>query len=126
MKHERGLHVAISTFMFALALAACVPGGPVALTINSSPGGCFLSFTVGTLVVDPAAGVAIAQEGVDKSTIAVAWPKGFTGRKSGDQVEVLNSKGDVVAKTGERYKLLGGVDVNGHWEACASGILPPT
>jgi hypothetical protein len=34
-----------------------------------------------------------------------AWPKGFTTRRAGSEVEVLDPKGNVVLMTGHRYRM---------------------
>ena len=36
----------------------------------------------------------------------ISWPTGFTGRWVGDQIEVLDTNGKVVATTGRRYDLI--------------------
>jgi hypothetical protein len=117
----------------ALALlftvAACgadpVPGEPVALLSASGNPGCYAATTTGMLIVDPEAGTAIVSEDMGKTTVRVRWPEGYSGRRSGDQVEVLDRAGHVVARTGQRYELLGGYDPDDTWAACDAGVRPP-
>jgi hypothetical protein len=110
----------------ALALVACA-GGPVALTTAGDRAnvGCYLANTTGMLIPDAQAGTAIVSEDMGQTTVPVRWPPGYTGRRSGGQVEVLDSGGDVVARTGQRYTLLGGYSPDGPWEACVGGVYPP-
>ena len=51
---------------------------------------------VGTLVVD-------AEHGTSFNGRPVMWPDGFTGLRVGDEVEVLNAGGNLVATTGRDY-----------------------
>lgn len=45
---------------------------------------------------------------------SVAWPSGFSGvRLTGGVVAVLDGAGKLVAKTGRKYRLKGGMAVNG-------------
>ena len=82
---------------------------------------CRASFTVGTLVAQ-AIGIGIQRE--DGKVLDIYWPDGFTGRRAGTEVEILDGMGRVVAATGQRYKLRGGGD-GGVVLVCAEGILPP-
>jgi len=113
----------------ALALvsvvAACGPGEPVALLTAHGDPGCFAANTNGMLIVDPEAGTAIVSEDMGRTTVAVRWPEGYTGRRSGSEVEVLDTAGRVVARTGQRYELLGGYNTDGTWAACNDGVYPP-
>ena len=63
--------------------------------------GCYPSSTEGELKADPARGTVIG------STLIV-WPKGYTGRRSGAEIEVLDASGAVVARTGTKVRLAGG------------------
>lgn len=109
-----------------LALAACT-SGPVSLTTAGDSGtvGCYLANTTGMLIPDAQAGTAIVSEDMGQTTVPIRWPQGYTGRRSGDQVEVLDGGGNVVARTGQRYMLLGGYSPDGPWAACDAGVYPP-
>jgi hypothetical protein len=67
--------------------------------------GCYTYFTVGELVVDAEFGTAIVEG--DGAPVPVMWRPGFTGRQAGSEVEVVNSAGEVVARTGNRYQIEG-------------------
>ena len=108
---------ALLVLAVALALGA-FRGAPVKLLTgapngNHQPGagevGCYLMGTTGELLPDASAGTAITWD-LDHRTHPISWPPGFTGRSSGDQVEVLNEAGSVVARTGARISLMGGFE----------------
>ena len=67
--------------------------------------GCYTNFAVGQLVVDAEFGTALIEDGRD--TVPVMWPPGTTGRQAGSEVEVVNRKGVVIARTGNRYQIEG-------------------
>ncbi len=95
--------------------------------MNGSPtnSGCYAANTTGLLIPDATAGTAIIQEDMGKVTVAVAWPPGYTGRRTlFDQVDVLDQTGHVVARTGNRVELLGGYD-DGGWLTCDDAVYPP-
>jgi hypothetical protein len=78
-------------------------------------------------VVDATDGTAIIGDGHENMLVGgdvpvtVAWPAGFTARRSGSEVEVLNAQGNVVGTTGRSYHFLGGfVSAGG-----SSGIVWP-
>jgi len=71
--------------------------------------GCFTNAIEGELTVDPKYGTAIVTttppEGL---TATIAWRPGFTGRRVGSEIEVLDPNGNVVATTGNKYRIAGG------------------
>jgi hypothetical protein len=106
--------------MLAFTLAACAPGAPVTLLTGAPNGdhrpgagevGCYLMGATGQLLPDASAGTAITWD-LDHKTHPISWPPGFTGRSSGDQVEVVDEAGSVVARTGTRISLLGGFEAD--------------
>lgn len=134
----------IATFLaLALCLAGCA-GEPVKLlTYSGSTGihGTDVSVVSGLLLPDEQFGTVIRVEGEgravlgimpdglgygdpeeyllpvdDGRTLPVTWYPGYTGRLAGSEVEVLNAKGEVVARTGVRYVCAHHVD--GSWGAC--------
>ena len=131
----------------SLALALCLLGctfGPKMLT--GSMGLCGWAgpgpVIEGPLLPDPVAGIAIKVESADSgysyglppigSIVPVMWPPGFTGhRLSGGEIEVRNNGGEVVATTGNRYRLAPPVAIGGArkyhegglWPACAIGAV---
>ncbi len=104
-------------------LATCGPGESVTLLTASDNSGCFAANTTGMLIADPRAGTAIVSEDMARTTVAVRWPAGYTGRRSWNAVEVLDRDGQVVAQTGQRYELLGGYNNDGTWAACSFGVV---
>ena len=99
-----------------LALALCLPGcGSVVLpwdrvellTDNGAPGCYTTAARGGQLIVDQTHGTAI-HDGSD-APVPVMWPLGFTGRRVGSEVEVVDPDGKVVATTGRTYNFRGGV-----------------
>ncbi len=109
-----------ATLALALCLAGCgflrSHGDPVQLLTGQPIGGsgCFAAVGSGLLVVDPTYGTAIIDNHLPSMVqlrdvpVTVAWRPGFTARRSGSEVEVLDPQGNVVATTGRNYTILGG------------------
>lgn len=57
------------------------------------------------LLIDPQYGTALAEYGGSKTP--VMWRPGFTGRRVGSEVVVLDPTGNVVATTGQSYRIAG-------------------
>ena len=104
-------NVAISSLRVigTLALALCVAGcssaglsdGRVELLTGVDPNICYAGGEggeTGSLVVDP-------KHGTSFNGHPVAWPNGFTARRAGSEVEVLDAAGTVVATTGRVYHI---------------------
>jgi hypothetical protein len=117
--------------LLGFALAVGVPswwfGGGVALKTGGISGGsgavgCYTSGTIGELVADPVAGTAIIERSGRR--IAVTWPRGWTGRRSGWEVEVVNASNAVVLRTGTRVSLMGGYYSDGSFLTCGGQTLP--
>jgi len=106
------------TLAMVLALVGCAGSGgrssePVQLLTGLSTlirgGGCFTNWAEGPLVIDPTYGTAIIDTDVHSSTpVTVAWRPGYTARRVGSEVQVLDPDGKVVAITGRRYRIAGG------------------
>lgn len=105
------LWVAISV-AFALSLLGCGAGGAGAspgvpvplLTVETqtSFGSCVLDlFHVADVIADPTTG-APTNAATGES---LAWPKGFTAKRAGSEVEVFDPAGNVVLMTGRRYRM---------------------
>ncbi len=94
----------------ALLLATCgASGSSIPLRTALWPGGlpegaCYLSYGGGDLIEHPAYGVAV--ENVN-GIYELEWPSGFTARRSGGNIEVLDSKGTIVAVTGRKIRIDG-------------------
>jgi len=107
--------VGIAVLLVAVLLVLRVPGGSVA--IRTGPVGCYLSSIEGELVADPVAGVAIIEPSGRRRP--VIWSRAWTGRQSGSEVEVLNSRGKVEYRTGSYVHLSGAPDPDSDgWLAC--------
>jgi hypothetical protein len=103
----------------------CFPGpGPVVegrLVPASTSGTAIQVESSSTGYTVPGTGLPPAE-----SVVPVMWPGGYTGRRVGVEVQVLNEAGDVVATTGRRYRIDGQVqaaiayDKSGPFPACAA------
>jgi len=99
--------------MLLILVVATACGGSVSLLTGRGSLGpvadgdvsCYTDFAVGQLVVDAAYGAAIVENG---RPTPVMWPPGYTARRAGSEVEVLDPHGSVVARTGSRYQIEGG------------------
>jgi len=91
---------AIATVAVGLAMAACgMSGQPVALLTGVD--GCYAGGETGhrdVLLADPDYGTSFSGK-------PVMWPVGFRGVRVGEQIQVLDSGGTVVATTGRAYYL---------------------
>ena len=92
-----------TTFALALCLLGCslAPGEPVALLTGVNPDYCYAGGEQGVtalLIVDPTHGTSFDGR-------PVMWPVGFTGRRVGAEVEVLDAQGNVKATTGRTYHI---------------------
>jgi hypothetical protein len=122
---------ALVVLLFAVGISACGAlaqssplGEPVQLLTGNAGGytvwnkdgvrSCLGLNVVGQLVSDAKYGTAIG-------ATPVMWPLGFTGRREGSEVVVLDPTGDVVATTGRTYRLDGGYWGEG-FSAC--GAVP--
>ena len=111
----------------AVVLATCT-GEPVKLLTYGGPVGlaaCCVPYVAGPLLPDEEVGTVLRVEEEsqgwgevlvptkDVRLVPVTWPVGHTGRWAGSEVEVLNGRGEVVARTGERHVLV--QITGGHW-----------
>lgn len=100
----------------ALCLGGCgsLPGSEPVQILTAPELECFAADAAGRLVVDPTYGTAIIGDGHTNMLVGgnvpvtVAWPPGFTARRSGSEVEVLDPQGNVVATTGRSYQFNAG------------------
>jgi hypothetical protein len=100
--------------MTLLALALCLlgcdagvlPRDRVALRTSDTDtigAPCFLSGWESELILDPRSGLAWSAGPDDIRP--VIWPRGFTARRIGSEVEVLDRDGEVVATTGRKVEV---------------------
>lgn len=116
-----------ATLVVALVLVGCgtlfpepvlVTGIPAEQTLmmgGNNHGGCLWLRATGLLVADPKYGTAVVTDDWASETrptpptpIPVVWPRGFSARRSGSEVQVLDPRGNVVAVTGNTYRIDGG------------------
>jgi hypothetical protein len=102
----------------ALFVSACGALEPVTLRTGSTP--CYDGWS-GDLALD-AAGSDITFD-MGYGPVPVQWPSGYTGRRSGSQVEILNRVGKVLYRTGTRVSMLGDGFVSGVFKACGMELL---
>ena len=87
-------------------------------------------WTEGQLVVDGNHGTSILVEGGDfgskGATLQVLWWPEFTGRRVGNEVEILDPDGKVVATTGRRYRIEAAFPMveDGAVVVCGSEVTP--
>jgi hypothetical protein len=126
---KRRLRDALALAAVAFALVFLVltrfPGGPAPLLTGEGygGGGCYLNFLVDELVADPVNGTAVIESyTVDGQAVTrvlpIMWPTGYSGRRSGSEVEVVATNGEVVARTGATYRIQGGYEGN-VWKTCS-------
>ena len=91
----------------ALLLARCgASADPVPLLTATEPdpnppGACYLWYGQGELIEDATHGTAIREP--YGNIRALEWPMGYSARRSGGTIEVLDTTGDVAAMTGRKY-----------------------
>lgn len=126
-----------------LALALCLVGcgaAPVSTSdafelphgqgpANGRNGVCSLGWwTSGRLVVDGNGGTSIIVEGGDFGTVGapfqVLWWPGFTGRRVGSEVEILDPDGKVIATTGRRYRIRAAFPFRPAFVVCGDEVTP--
>ena len=96
----------VSSVALALSLLGCYAGGASAPPGESVPllTGALSCYAGGEggptapLVVDPKYGTSFNGQ-------PVMWPSGYTARRAGSEVEVLNTHGKVIATTGRTYHI---------------------
>jgi hypothetical protein len=104
---------ASATLALALCLLGCgsvvLPGEPVQLLTGAMPfdeDECSGNGdAVSQLLVDPEYGTTLA--GYPDTRAPVMWPPGFTGRRVGSEVVVVDPNGNAVATTGHSYRISG-------------------
>jgi hypothetical protein len=70
----------------------------------------------GTLVAHPDSGIGVRFIG-DGSVYEVRWPHGWTGRRFGERVVLLDEHRRIVAREGDTVEV-GGGESAGEWMAC--------
>jgi hypothetical protein len=121
--------VVVAVALLALAAASCTTASPsstpdaalVAIRTLAPPGPndiCLLARGGGILVVDPVSGLGVAD--TTGRVTHVYWPFGYTARREGDTIALLDRGGRVVAQLGDVIGMTGGYGSNDEWAACQS------
>ena len=119
----------MTTLALALCLLGCgavvLPWDRVALRTSDTDTSseCSLSGRRGELILDAEFGLAWSAGPDDIRP--VIWPRGFTGRRVGSEVEVLDRDGNVVATTGREYEINYNKLEHGWVYACSIPIVSP-
>ena len=113
----------VAVLALALVVLACGEQLQLGEPVPLLPGypeptvkGCYAMSVTGPLVVDPEYGTAMIIEDLGSKPFRtiVGWPQGYTARRAGSEVAVLDPDGKVVAVTGRKYRVeradLPGVD----------------
>jgi hypothetical protein len=106
----------VAGLVLALVVLGCASwrlGDPVPLLAGipanvGDSSGCFTSAIEGQLVVDPTYGTAIVTSTRPEGRAIIAWRPGFSARRIGSEVAVLDTAGNMVATTGNKYRIAGG------------------
>jgi acyl dehydratase len=121
---KRLVSLGVGLLVLAAALAVVSYGTPTPIKTGSlypdaSPGmvGCYTSGASGELVEDPAAGTAIV-DGFSHQRAPVTWPTTWSARRTLLGVEVIDERGQIVARTGTYVNLSGGYWHDGSFLAC--------
>lgn len=102
----------------APASATAQPAAAVALRtwVPSSPEGCPMARTEGTLVRQPQSGAGLRDNA--GAVWQVVWPTDYVARDEAGRLAVLDGGGNVIAREGDRVEI-GGQDVGGGtWLGC--------
>lgn len=83
---------------------------------NIEVGGCYTTWFNGVLRADPTYGTAL-------NTLPIAWQPGYTARKVGSEVNVLDPEWNIVATTGNRYRFDGTGVREGSWPGLPTTML---
>jgi hypothetical protein len=103
----------------ALFFAACEAQEPV--TILTGSAACYDGWS-GDLAFDAVTNSVSFDIGVGPEPIQ--WPLGYTGRRSGQEVEILNRAGKVLYRTGTRVSLLGDGYTDEVFRVCGMELIP--
>jgi hypothetical protein len=109
------MRLAVAMLALALGVLGCAPaalltGVPPGFPTDGEPA-CFTNSAHGRLVADPTYGTAVVDtDGNPANTVAVPvmWRPGFSARRAGGEIEVMDPAGNVVATTGRVYRIDGG------------------
>ena len=102
-------------------LAGC--GTPVALRTQPAPiSACMDALATGVLVTSNKSGLAIRGGSDGDGVIEVEWPFGYTARRDGIGVVLVDSAGVDVAREGQLIQMGGGNGADSVFHACPGSI----
>jgi hypothetical protein len=112
--HTRSLGCGLGALAVAFTVSACggpmAGGSPVSIRTFEPHDGLYDCYTMGvsgSLVTDSTAGTAIIDD-MTGGRVIVTWPRGWTGRSSGSEVDIVNRRGHTTYRTGTHVDLSGG------------------
>ncbi len=90
----------------AAAASAVLRFGPAPIAVSGDAGLlCYTNFIEGALVAGERGPVIVVKPGVEPTL--VVWPAGYTARYAWGEIEVVDRRGETVARTGSPAKLWG-------------------
>jgi hypothetical protein len=92
-------------------------------TVGCYAGGEESGAVIGVLVPEPSAGTAIRRT-LDRGDMPILWPLGYTARRVGTEIEVLDTHGEIKATTGRTYFISPGMPGGKPGPRLVGGALP--
>ena len=90
----------------AAATSSVLRFGPAPIAVSDDDGLlCYTNFIEGALVASDRGPVIIGKPGAEPTL--VVWPAGYTARYAWGEIEVVDRRGETVARTGSLAKLWG-------------------
>ena len=112
--------------LVSIVLAGCTSAasdGPIAIKTEREGPVCQAARIGGILVPDPTYGLGFQGGGYEYGAV---WPDGYTARREGGKVVLLNAAGELVAREGDRVVAGGAVDSQGAGHACFDIHVEPS
>jgi hypothetical protein len=112
--------------VMAVAVGACMAtpaGGPVAIRTEAMGPICEAARIGGILVPDANYGLGFQPDG--GSEYGAIWPDGYSARREGGKIVLIDPSGHFVAREGDYVVAAGAVNSNGAGRACTDiGAVP--
>ena len=115
---------AIAALVVAASLAACsvgLPDGSVTIRTGSKGGACALAAVGGVLIGDTSAGLAFRGP---NGNVPVVFPYGYTARRVGGVVFLIDPVGRVVAREGDEVRGAGAFASDRVFLQCGLVVIP--
>ena len=125
--------IRLRSMLFGLAVAAVLLAGctadqsptpspeSIALLTEPAPAqACMEALAMGTLVFDPRSTLAIG--GPSGERTPVMWPFGYSARLVDGTLELLDNRGQLVAREGDRIEMGGGFGAGNLFYACSGSV----